>query len=109
MPPVAPPLRPSARPRLAHRPQPNEPERAPSPNGLLAGEPPAPGALHEPAAPWLPNEPESAADQRGNHLNRLPISPERATVLSARPTPDPRSSPTGEPIPTPDVARLLKR
>ena len=57
-----PPLRTAARPRLAHRLQPNEPERAPC-REYLAGAPPAPGALHEPAAPWLPNEPESAADQ----------------------------------------------
>jgi hypothetical protein len=49
----------AARPPLAQRPQPNEPERgALSRPGYLPG--PAPGrTLHEDAAPWLPNEPES--------------------------------------------------
>jgi hypothetical protein len=49
----------AARPPLAQRPQPNEPERgALSRPGYLPGL--APGrTLHEDAAPWLPNEPES--------------------------------------------------
>ena len=63
------PLRPAARPPLVQRPQPNEPERGvlPRPEYDLSA-PPAPGALHEPAAPgcalheaaasWRPNEPE---------------------------------------------------
>jgi hypothetical protein len=92
---VARPLRPAPRPRLADRAQPNEPERAALPEPeYLPGGPHAPGALHEPAAPWLPDEPERDADRGRDHLHQLPISPERATVLSARPTSDPRSSPT---------------
>ena len=54
------PLRPAARPPLAERAQPNEPERiAERRLEYLLPEPPASGALHEPAAPWLPNEPEA--------------------------------------------------
>jgi hypothetical protein len=54
-----PPLRPAARPPLADRTQPNEPERAPARPEYLPNKPPTPGTLHEPAAPWRPNEPES--------------------------------------------------
>jgi hypothetical protein len=59
--PKAQPTRPAARPPLVHRPQPDEPERNPERRlEYLSTEPPARGrALHEPAAPWLPNEPET--------------------------------------------------
>jgi hypothetical protein len=63
----APPLRLAKRPALAARARPNEPEcrasstREPRLEYLLTDHP-APGALHEPAAPW-PNEPESGADR----------------------------------------------
>jgi hypothetical protein len=53
---AAQPTRPAAPARLAHRPQPDEPERRLEyglPEPLARGR-----ALHEPAAPWLPNEPE---------------------------------------------------
>ena len=84
--------RPAARPPLAQRPRPNEPERAAAPQlTYVPAEPPAPSALHEPAAPWLPNEPESATEQCRAHLNQLPRSTEPATGLSARPTSDPRT------------------
>ena len=61
---AVPPVRPAARPPLADRARPNEPERGalPRPEYILS-EPPASGALHEPAAPWRPNEPESGADR----------------------------------------------
>jgi hypothetical protein len=57
------PKAPRARPALADRAQPNEPERrslsAPEPRlEFLLPDQAAPGALHEPAAPWRPNEPE---------------------------------------------------
>jgi hypothetical protein len=57
----APPTRPAARPPLAHRPRPSEPERDPEPRLEYAlPEPPARArTLHEPTAPWLPNEPET--------------------------------------------------
>jgi hypothetical protein len=64
----APPLRLAKRPALAARARPNEPEcrasstREPRLEYLLADHL-APGALHEPAAPWRPNEPESGADR----------------------------------------------
>jgi len=55
------PIRLAPRPRLADRVQPNEPERAAKPRlDYLSSEPPV-NVLHEPAVPWLPNEPESAA------------------------------------------------
>ncbi len=64
-----------------------------TPAGLRAGRAArARRTLHEPAAPWLPNEPESATDRRRAHLNQLPSSMEPATGLSARPTSDPRTS-----------------
>ena len=52
---------PAARAPLARRPQPDEPERA-APRRLeyVIAEPVMQGrTLHEPAAPWLPNEPET--------------------------------------------------
>ena len=61
--------------RRSPRQLPNEPGRAPV--GLRAGRAgcrPA-ATLHEPAAPWLPNEPESATD-------RPPCSPEPAAELN---------------------------
>jgi hypothetical protein len=49
-------MTPVARPPLVQRPQPDEPERR---LDYALPEPPARApALHEPAAPWLPNEPE---------------------------------------------------
>jgi hypothetical protein len=52
--------RPAPRPPLVHRPQPDEPERGAGPRlDYVMPDPPTPGGtLHEPAAPWLPNEPE---------------------------------------------------
>jgi hypothetical protein len=63
------PPRRAAQPPLAHRPQPNEPERravsAPEPLiEYLLPDRPAPGALHEPATPWTPNEPEAEGSAR---------------------------------------------
>ena len=67
------PSRPAALPADAPLPAPNEPERRPDPHVERCPEPrleyalpdpPAPGrTLHEPAAPWLPNEPEPAPGQ----------------------------------------------
>jgi hypothetical protein len=67
-----------ARPQPA---RPNEPERrsatAPQELELLLPDRPLPGALHEPPAPWTPNEPESDADRCGARPNRLPSPPLR--------------------------------
>ena len=53
-------IRPTARPPRVRRPRPNEPERtAARLPEYLPSAPPAPGMLHETAAGWLPNEPES--------------------------------------------------
>jgi hypothetical protein len=85
------PLRPAARPPLAHPSQPNEPERRDLPRPRCAlREPPPSCALHEPVAPWRPNEPESNAGRRHAHLRQLPISADSAELLSA--TSDPRIS-----------------
>jgi hypothetical protein len=73
----APPLRLAKRPDLAARARPNEPKRHPE---LLAehrleyllADHPAPGALHEPAAPCRPNEPKSGAD-RCRRTARAPL------------------------------------
>jgi hypothetical protein len=55
------PIRPAARAPLADRPRPSEPERSPRPRlDYVMPDPPTPSCtLHEPAAPWLPNEPET--------------------------------------------------
>jgi hypothetical protein len=62
------PLRPAARPPLAARAQPNEPERrsasAPEPRLDLLPDRHASRALHEPAAPWLPNKPAPARERQ---------------------------------------------
>ena len=58
------PTRPAPRPAVATRPQPNQPERA-VPRRLEQAAPalPVPGrTLHDPAAPWLPKEPEPAGE-----------------------------------------------
>jgi hypothetical protein len=56
------PLRPATQPPLIHHPRPNEPERsAASCPEYLPSEAPASAAMHEPAGPWLPNEPEAGA------------------------------------------------
>jgi hypothetical protein len=55
------PMTPAAPPLLARRPRPNEPRRgAASRLDYIVPEPVAPApTLHEPPAPWLPNEPET--------------------------------------------------
>jgi hypothetical protein len=75
--PKAQPTRPAARPPLAHRPQPDEPQRGAAPRlEYVSTEPPARGrTLHEPAAPWLPNEPETGpGGVAPPDRNRDPIS-----------------------------------
>jgi hypothetical protein len=58
------PTRRLATPPLVHRPQPDEPERGAARRPeYLPTEPPPPGALHEPAAAWIPNEPETGSDR----------------------------------------------
>jgi hypothetical protein len=73
--PKAQPTRPAARPPLARRPQPDEPERNPERRlEYVPTEPPARGrTLHEPAAPWLPNEPETAARPHGASSLTSPV------------------------------------
>jgi hypothetical protein len=73
---------PPTRPPLVHRPRPDEPERRLE---YALPEPTARGrTLHEPAAPWLPNKPETGA---GPHAASplMPAHPER-TRSAARPT-----------------------
>jgi hypothetical protein len=76
------PTRPAARPPLVHRPRPSEPERRLE---YALPEPPARGrTLHEPAAPWLPNEPETGA---GPHAASQLTQPRPERTRSApRPT-----------------------
>jgi len=85
----------AARPPLVHRPRPDEPERAAEPRlEYVSPTPSARGCtLHEPAAPWLPNEPETGAAPRDARLKHLPIStePAPATTLTA-PASSPRIS-----------------
>ena len=69
-----------ATPARADLPQPNEPERRAMPRLDYAQSPPsAPGGtLHEPAAPWLPNQPESPARRPARPHPNLPPLPTRA-------------------------------
>jgi hypothetical protein len=94
--PKALPTRPAARPPLVHRPRPDEPERGAGPRlEYVSAEPTARGrALHEPAACWLPNEPEAGPVQRGPRPNQPPLAtePAPATTLTARPASGPRIS-----------------
>jgi hypothetical protein len=71
-PPEAHPLTPAAWPPLVHRPQPDEPERGAKPRlDYVIPEPSAPGrTLHEPAASWLPNEPQPAPAVAPAHAPR---------------------------------------
>jgi hypothetical protein len=79
------PKRRAARPPLVHRPQPDEPERAPEPRlEYVMTEPPARGrTLHEPAAPWLPNEPRTGT---GPHA-ASPLTPPRPERTRSAPRP----------------------
>ena len=83
--PKAQPTRPAARPPLAHRPQPDEPERNPEPRlEYVSTEPPARGrTLHEPAARWLPNEPDTGP---GRHA-ASPLTPPRPERTRSAPRP----------------------
>jgi hypothetical protein len=58
-----PPRQPRVPARVASKPAPNEPERRPL-NEYVISDQAGPGrTLHEPAACWLPNEPEPARDR----------------------------------------------
>jgi hypothetical protein len=84
--PKAQPARPAARPPLVHRPRPDEPERDAAPRlNYVMPDPAAPGrTLHEPAAPWLPNEPGTGT---GPHAASQLTQPRPERTRSApRPT-----------------------
>jgi hypothetical protein len=71
----------AARPPLVQRPQPNEPERRLE---YALPEPPARGrTLHEPVAPWQPNEPRTGA---GPHA-ASPLTPPRPERTRSAPRP----------------------
>jgi hypothetical protein len=75
-------IRPTARPPFARRPQPNEPERRPEApperrlEYILTDPPGRDVTLHDPAAPWRPNEPEARRDAASSAApaRALPIS-----------------------------------
>jgi hypothetical protein len=84
------PMTPAARPPLVHRPQPDEPERAAGPRlECVLAEPGTPArTLNEPAAPWLPNEPEAgpARHAPSAHASRTNPKPQPTSTrpLAAR-------------------------
>jgi hypothetical protein len=83
------PTRPAARQPLIQRLHPNEPERGGEPRPeYVPSEPPA-RALHEPAAPWLPNEPETAGLAC---LSQPPISAEPIAMVNGPRASGPRVS-----------------
>jgi hypothetical protein len=69
--------RPAAPPSLGHRAQPDEPERGAAARLEYVTKPPAHGGtLHEPAAPWLPKEPETGPARHAPapvHTNPKPL------------------------------------
>jgi hypothetical protein len=69
--------------RVSRRVRPNEPQRALRLDYVMPDPPVAGPTLHEPAAPWMPNEPEPAtAPAPGRTLH------ETATALAVKPTSD---------------------
>jgi hypothetical protein len=87
---------PAGGPPLVHCPQPDEPERGAAPRlNYVMPDPAARGrSLHEPAAPWLPNQPETGPVQRGYRPNQPPVStePVPTATLNAPPASSPRIS-----------------
>jgi hypothetical protein len=62
---------------LADGPRPSEPEQPARRLQYVMPEPPPPGrALHEPAAPWLPDKPETGGDHRAAPACRTNPSPQ---------------------------------
>ena len=74
---------PTTRPPLVHHPRPNEPECALARPEYLLDELPARRALHEPAAPWLPNEPANARE-RQEAAGAVLASTDRVTAVTER-------------------------
>jgi hypothetical protein len=74
---------PTTRPPLVHHPRPNEPECAVARPDYLLDELPASRVLHEPAAPWLPNEP-APARERQEAAGALLASTGRVTAVTER-------------------------
>ncbi len=68
--------------RVAHRPEPNEPERgAPLRLDYVMPDPPVPGpTLHEPAAPWLPEQPETGRRRAAGDSGGCRTNPKRARI-----------------------------
>jgi hypothetical protein len=68
--------------RVAHRPQPNEPERgAPLRLDYVMPDPPVPGpTLHEPAAPWLLDQPETGRRRAAGDSGGCRTNPKRARI-----------------------------
>ena len=66
--------------RVAHRPEPNEPERGAPPRlDYVMPDPPVPGpTLHEPAAPWLPEQPETGRRRAAGDSGGCRTNPKRA-------------------------------
>jgi hypothetical protein len=71
---LADPTGPTPRPAIEGRRQPNEPERRPLHEYIIPDPPGAGRTLHEPAAPWMPNEPEAERPARLNQ-RQIPAEP----------------------------------
>ena len=67
---------------VAHRPEPNEPKRgAPLRLDYVMPDPPVPGpTLHEPAAPWLPEQPETGPRRAAGDSGGCRTNPKRASI-----------------------------
>jgi hypothetical protein len=77
------PSRPAARRANAEPRGPNEPQRALLSEYIMTGQP-GPGGLHEPAARWMPNEPESKGPARPSQAQISADLPLPAAMLKAR-------------------------
>jgi hypothetical protein len=68
-------MTPASRPPLVHGLQPDEPERGATPrlDYVMADQAVPNRTLHEPAAPWVPNEPEAGPGQHAAPAQRSPV------------------------------------
>jgi hypothetical protein len=76
------PRQPRAPARVVSGPAPNEPKTGAAPRlDYVMADPPLPGpTLHEPAAPWLPEQPETGSRRAAGDSGGCRTNPKRASI-----------------------------